>query len=117
MHQEDRVFSKRPWGSFQQYCLNRDVTVKIIKVEPGQALSVQKHYHRDELWVILDEGLVGKLGDNQKGFLVGEEVFIERGTIHSIENRGLYPARFLEISFGKFDENDIVRISDKYGRK
>jgi len=108
--------SIRPWGKFQQYTENETTTVKIITVEPGQKLSVQRHKKRDELWIALDEGLVTHLNGEQRVFHPGTEFYIPKNSTHSIENEFTKPARFLEIAFGHFDENDIERLEDKYGR-
>lgn len=108
--------SQRPWGQFAQYALNEECTVKIITVLPQQRLSVQFHHERDELWVPIDGGLIATVDEKQFVMTPGTEIMIQRGTVHTVENRGDDRARFLEISFGVFDEEDIVRISDKYGR-
>lgn len=118
---EDPIVDRRPWGKFVQFCKNEKTTVKIIEVDPGHQLSVQKHANRDELWVALDRGLVALIGDDtifMKDIEVAEEpVWIPRGTVHSIKNANVgLKARFMEISFGEFDEDDIERIRDNYGR-
>lgn len=114
-------FDQRPWGYFHQFCENEAVTVKIITVNPGQQLSVQKHKHRDELWIPLDSGLVAIVGGKELEMLVDNgkafgQVYIPRKTIHSVRNDGKTKARFLEVAFGIFDEDDIERLEDKYGR-
>ena len=118
---ENPIVDHRPWGKFVQFCKNENSTVKIIQVEPGQQLSVQKHQHRDEMWIALDQGLVALVGDEtvfMKDIEIAEEpVWIPRGTVHSIKTANVgIPAKFLEISFGEFDEEDIERIRDDYGR-
>ena len=105
----------RPWGKFATFAMNEKCTVKVITVDPGQKLSVQKHANRDERWICLDEGLIATIEQKQISLSMVGEIFIPRGSIHTVENRGIEPARFLEISYGEFDENDIVRLSDKYG--
>lgn len=112
-----RISDERPWGRFTQFCHNQKVTVKIIEVEPWQKLSVQRHQHRDELWVGLDEGLLATVGGKTELLTFHKEVWIPRGTIHTIENRNYMRSRFLEVAFGDFDENDIERLEDKYGRE
>ena len=107
----------RPWGNFKQFCHNEQVTVKIITVSPGQKLSVQRHQNRDELWVALDEHLIATIAGEEVQLVPGQEVWIPRGEIHTIESRDIRPARFLEVAFGEFDEQDIERLEDKYGRK
>ena len=109
----------RPWGKFEKFCQNEEVTVKIITVKAGEELSVQKHKYRDELWVALDPGLVALRGEDTifMDHVSGEAVYVPRKTQHSVKNVNyLDDARFLEIAYGIFDENDIERVRDKYGR-
>lgn len=113
------IEDQRPWGKFRQYTHNQPTTVKIITVKFGEQLSVQRHRYRDELWIAFDPGLVALIGD-ETIFMnpqTQEPVYIPRKTIHSIKNVSLIEsARFLEIAFGHFDEADIERFKDKYGR-
>jgi mannose-6-phosphate isomerase len=106
----------RPWGSFRQYAHNEMCSVKIITVNPNQMLSSQTHKKRDELWVILDDGLKVELDDKDFMPKLGDEIFIKRNTKHRLASLGKQ-ARILEVSFGFFDENDIERYEDIYGRK
>jgi mannose-1-phosphate guanylyltransferase/mannose-6-phosphate isomerase len=109
---------EKPWGSFEQYTHNLPSTVKIITVEPGGTLSRQYHYNRDELWVILDPGATVEIGDEVLRPEPGDKLFIPRGTVHRLccDGSAAGPARVLEVSFGLFDEEDIVRLDDVYGR-
>ena len=107
----------RPWGRFRRYTHNEVSTVKIITVNPGQVLSLQYHHYRDELWVVLDSGLSVTLNDRVWEPALYEEIFIPHGSYHRMAGVGSQPGRWLEISFGNFDENDIVRLEDQYGRK
>jgi mannose-6-phosphate isomerase len=109
------VDDERPWGRFRRYTHNEPTTVKLITVEPGQELSLQRHQHRDELWVILDPGLRVRVGDTTTVAVAGDEFLIPRGTSHRVTG-GERPARFLEVAFGRFDEDDIERLEDRYGR-
>jgi mannose-1-phosphate guanylyltransferase/mannose-6-phosphate isomerase len=106
----------KPWGHFEQFTHNALSTVKIITVKPGGALSLQYHHRRDELWVIMDSGAQVELGDRILRPEKGERVFIPRGTTHRVRAVGEAAVRVLEISFGEFDEDDIVRLEDVYGR-
>lgn len=106
----------KPWGRFEQYTHNLPSTVKIITVEPGGRLSRQYHHRRDELWVVLDDGIEVELGEDVFCPQPGEELYIPRGTVHRLSGAGERAARILEISFGEFDEEDIVRLEDVYGR-
>ena len=106
----------KPWGRLEQYAHNVTCTVKIITVEPGGTLSRQYHHGRDELWVVLDPGARVELGEKVLHPAPEEKLFIPRGTIHRLSCDGERPARILEVSFGEFDEDDIVRLEDVYGR-
>ncbi|MFD0689431.1 phosphomannose isomerase type II C-terminal cupin domain [Actinomadura fibrosa] len=106
---------RRPWGGFERYTLNEPSTVKIISVEPGQCLSLQRHRDRDELWVALDPGAVFEVAGRRVLPEVGERIFIRAGETHRLSSGG--PAvRVMEIAFGHFDEDDIERLEDSYGR-
>ena len=115
-HRPPSIKVDKPWGRFEQYTHNLPCTVKIITVAPGGKLSSQYHHHRDELWVALDEGVRVQLGEDALEPEVGEKVFIPRGTVHRLAGPGDREVRILEISFGEFDEEDIVRLDDVYGR-
>ena len=109
------VVDHRPWGWFERFTLNAPTTVKIITVDAGHRLSLQRHEYRDELWTVLDTPLQVEIGGRDWVANPGEKIWIPRGTTHRIaaaESSG----RFLEIAFGNFDESDIERLSDDYAR-
>ncbi len=107
---------EKPWGSFEQYTHNLPSTVKIITVAPGGTLSRQYHHHRDELWVVLDPGARIEMDGKDLSPEPGEKLYIPRETVHRLSAEGEEPVRILEISFGEFEEEDIVRLEDVYGR-
>jgi len=107
---------KKPWGNFKQYTLNEPATVKIITVEPGQCLSKQSHCMRDELWVPLDDEAEMEIGNRKIRPKKGEEIWIPRNVVHRLAAKDKR-VRVLEISFGTFDEEDVRRYEDKYGRE
>ena len=115
-HRPPSIKVDKPWGRFEQYTHNLPCTVKIITVAAGGKLSSQYHHHRDELWVVLDKGVRVHLGEDVLEPEVGEKVFVPRETVHRLEGSEDGEVRILEISFGEFDEEDIVRIDDVYGR-
>ena len=115
-HSPPTLQVEKPWGRFEQYTHNLPSTVKVITVQPGGALSLQYHYRRDELWVVLDAGARIELGDEVLNPKAGDKVFIPRTTKHRLSAGGGGSVRILEVSFGEFDENDIVRLEDVYGR-
>lgn len=110
-----RLHVDKPWGGFDRYTLNQICTVKILTVAPGQALSLQTHELRDELWVVLEGVPQIQVGETVSRAQVGEEFFIPRQTLHRIIT-GANRARLLEISLGHFDERDVKRFQDRYGR-
>ncbi|MBC3761619.1 phosphomannose isomerase type II C-terminal cupin domain [Quadrisphaera oryzae] len=113
----DAVFvAERPWGQFQQFVLNQVCTVKVITVEAGHRLSLQKHGERDEMWQVLDVPLDVQVGDKQWTAEVGEIVYTPAGSLHRLGNSGTRTGRILEIAFGRFDEGDIERLHDDYAR-
>ena len=105
----------RPWGHFKRFTYNEKCTVKIITVNPNQVLSKQVHKNRDELWVIIDKGLRVELDDRIMDPQPGDEIVIPRDVKHRLASLGK-KGRVMEISFGCFDEDDIERFDDIYGR-
>lgn len=104
-----------PWGAEDILTINEPSTVKVLTVLPGEELSLQAHDHRSEWWIVLDTKM--RVVVNDKTFTVyrGDEVFIPQGAKHRAIGLDK-PCRWIEISFGPFDEADIHRFADKYGR-
>jgi mannose-6-phosphate isomerase-like protein (cupin superfamily) len=109
------IYDKRPWGSEDILTVNEPSTVKILTIEPGQRSSLQYHNHRKEFWKIIEGEAVFEIDGKKIEAKVGDEVEIETKITHRLEGKDK-PAKILEISFGEFDENDIVRLEDDYGR-
>ncbi len=109
-YQEDR-----PWGGFRQYTLNEPTTVKILSVLPGKACSLQTHAHRAEFWVVIAGSGTITIGDAAREAVVGDEFWIDQGAEHRILG-GPRSCKNKEIAFGHFDEGDIVRLHDDFGR-
>ncbi len=111
---------KRPWGGFIKFIDNKPCTVKILQVKKGKILSLQFHKLREEFWYVIFGKIKVTIGKNQKQLkkktLKEEEyIFVPKKSLHRIE--GIEFSKILEISVGKFRENDEIRIEDKYGRK
>ena len=106
----------RPWGKFRSYPHADARSLKIITVNPGEALSLQYHRNRDEFWVVLDSGLEITVGDKIWQTEKNEEIFIPRNAPHRLRCTGTKKARVMEIWIGESDEDDIVRLEDNYGR-
>ena len=105
----------RPWGSFERFTLNEKSTVKIITVNEEEEFSLQQHAHRDEEWLILQGQGTVTVGEQKTEVKPGDNFFVARGTKHRVLG-GTGGVMFLEIAFGDFDEADITRIEDDYGR-
>ncbi|HET9641740.1 MAG TPA: phosphomannose isomerase type II C-terminal cupin domain [Candidatus Paceibacterota bacterium] len=106
---------QRPWGNFERFTLNEKTTVKIITVGPGEAFSLQTHARRDEFWRVLAGSGTIRIGDDDHPAKAGDTFWSPRGTIHRTTG-GPEGITFLEIAFGEFDEADITRLEDRYGR-
>ncbi len=106
---------ERPWGRFRQFTENEETTVKTIFIKKGESLSLQYHNHRSEFWCILSGTPDVTIGDTVTHAKAGDEFEVSVKTNHRIGAVN-DDVEFLEISSGNFDENDIVRLEDNYGR-
>lgn len=106
---------EKPWGKFEQFTLNEPTTVKIISVKKNSSLSLQTHNNRTEFWRVISGHPVVTIGEKQIIANSREEFIIESKQPHRLEAKD-DDIQVLEIAFGNFDEEDIVRIEDKYGR-
>lgn len=107
----------RPWGWFQTIDDGYRFRVKHISVNPGAKLSLQKHWHRSEHWVVVTGTALVTCGDKTFTLRENESTFIPAGTPHRLENPGKVPLRMIEVQSGEYiGEDDIVRIEDVYGR-
>lgn len=107
----------RPWGNFIEFIRNSPTTVKIITVSPGQTLSLQFHKNRSEFWHIISGSGEVQIGDLKHEAKTGDEFFVEKEVNHRIFASHGEPFVILELALGEFDENDITRLEDVYGRK
>jgi mannose-6-phosphate isomerase len=105
----------RPWGKFEKFHENQPCTVKLIHVNPNSRLSLQYHNERWEFWKIIKGNAQVELEDKLLYVKEGENVVIPKRAKHRVKalNDGCI---ILEISYGKFDERDIVRLEDDYQR-
>jgi mannose-6-phosphate isomerase len=105
----------RPWGSFRQFANNREVTVSLMSVNPGQRLSLQSHRNRAELWIVLDPGATVQVNDDLLHPEPGAEIWIPAGAKHRLSSTG-GTVRVLEVAFGDWHQEDITRYDDDYHR-
>lgn len=107
---------ERPWGFFKQFAHNRDCTVSLMTVLPGQRLSLQSHTSRAELWIVIDDGAMVQVGEEERAYQAGDEIWIPAREKHRLSCRGDKPVRVLEVAFGNWQQDDIKRYADDYHR-
>lgn len=109
--------SQRPWGSWTTLLEGQNFRIKLIEVNPGAKLSLQKHHHRSEHWVVVSGSALATRGDESYEVHVNESTIIPIGERHRLENCGLVPLRVIEVQVGEYvGEDDIVRLQDEYER-
>ena len=114
--QHRKIF--RPWGSYFTMAEGSNWQVKRINVNPGQSLSLQKHNHRSEHWVIVSGEALIEVGDEKKKLLKNQSIYIPLGFKHRLSNPGLERLILIEVQSGSYlGEDDIIRYEDNYGRE
>jgi mannose-1-phosphate guanylyltransferase/mannose-6-phosphate isomerase len=107
----------RPWGYYQGVDAGTRYQVKRIVVKPGATLSLQKHFHRAEHWVVVKGTAEVVVGEKTHTVHENESVYIPIGDLHRLANPGKIPLELIEVQVGSYlGEDDIVRITDVYGR-
>lgn len=107
----------RPWGYYQSIHSGDRFQVKRITVNPGAKLSLQKHFHRAEHWVVVNGTAIVTRDDEEILLRENESVFVPLGCMHRLENPGKVPLNLIEVQSGPYlGEDDIVRIEDVYHR-
>jgi len=107
----------RPWGHYDLVDSGHRHQTKRIVVKPGAKLSLQKHHHRAEHWVVVKGTALVSKGDEQLLLTENQSTFIPLGVVHCLENPGVIPLEIVEVQSGSYlGEDDIVRFNDKYGR-
>ena len=109
--------SYRPWGFYESLIQGDRFQVKRIVVHPGQKLSLQKHYHRAEHWVVVAGTALVTRDAEQLMVRENESIYLPLGCTHRLENPGRIPLTLIEVQSGPYlAEDDIVRIEDVYAR-
>ena len=107
----------RPWGYYDSIDSGERFQVKRIVVTPGGTLSLQKHHHRAEHWVVVRGTAEVTIGSDVKSVHENESIYIPIGAVHRLANRGKIPLELIEVQTGSYlGEDDIVRIEDVYKR-
>jgi mannose-6-phosphate isomerase len=107
----------RPWGWYETVSEVPGNKIKRIGMLPGQQLSLQKHHRRAEHWVVVQGTATITVGEQVLTLGVGGHVDIAVGDVHRLANLTSDPVEIVEVQFGDYlGEDDIVRLSDDYGR-
>lgn len=113
--QHQRIY--RPWGYYQGVDVGSRYQVKRIVVKPGAKLSLQKHFHRSEHWVVVQGTAEVTVGTESRIVHENESTYIPIGSVHRLANPGKIPLELIEVQAGSYlGEDDIVRLNDEYGR-
>jgi mannose-1-phosphate guanylyltransferase / mannose-6-phosphate isomerase len=114
---EDHLKVHRPWGSYQSVDIGERHQVKRIVVKPGGRLSLQKHHHRSEHWIVVRGAARVTVNETVKTVHENESIYIPIGSVHRLENPGKILLELIEVQTGSYlGEDDIIRIEDDYKR-
>jgi mannose-1-phosphate guanylyltransferase/mannose-6-phosphate isomerase len=114
---ESHIKVHRPWGSYQSVDNGDRHQVKRIIVKPGGRLSLQKHHHRSEHWIVVRGAARVTVNETVKTVHENESIYIPIGAVHRLENPGKISLELIEVQTGSyFGEDDIIRIEDDYQR-
>jgi mannose-1-phosphate guanylyltransferase len=107
----------RPWGTYTILESTPGYKIKRIEVKPGKRLSLQKHFHRNEHWIVVSGTATVTVGNETKLIRPNESTYIKMGELHRLANGGKIPVVLIEAQVGEYTgEDDIVRIDDDYQR-
>ena len=109
--------TERPWGWYEVIDQGERFKVKNIEVKPGHRLSLQKHHHRAEHWIVVCGTAEVQLNDAKQ--LIGENqsTYVPLGCKHRLSNPGKIPLKIIEVQSGSYlEEDDIERFEDDHGR-
>jgi mannose-1-phosphate guanylyltransferase len=107
----------RPWGTYTVLEDSPGYKIKRIEVKPGCRLSLQKHFHRNEHWIVVSGCATVTIEDNTFILNPNESTYIKAGQLHRLENQGKLPLIIIEAQVGEYTgEDDIVRIDDDFKR-
>ena len=108
---------ERPWGTYTVLDEQGSYKIKRIEVLPGQRLSLQKHHHRSEHWIVVSGTAKVTCGGEESIVNINESTFIPIGMSHRLENPGVISLTIIEVQSGEYlGEDDIVRFQDDYHR-
>ena len=114
---ETHQTSYRPWGGYASVLNGDRFQVKRLFVKPGKRLSLQKHFHRAEHWIVVKGTAEVQVGDEVRTLAENESIYIPQGEVHRLSNPGKILLELIEVQTGSYlGEDDIIRIEDEFGR-
>ena len=109
--------TERPWGWYEIIDQGERFKVKNIEVKPGHRLSLQKHHHRTEHWIVVSGTAEVQLNDARQLLGENQSTYIPLGCMHRLSNPGKIPLQIIEVQSGAYlEEDDIERFEDDHGR-
>lgn len=111
------VTTNRPWGNYTVLENQDGYKIKIIEVKPGKRLSLQKHFHRNEHWIVLSGSATVTISETTRLVCPNESIYIKMGEVHRLSNEGKIPVVLIEAQVGEYTgEDDIIRLDDDFKR-
>ena len=109
--------TERPWGWYDVIDQGERFKVKNIEVKPGHRLSLQKHHHRTEHWIVVSGTAEVQLNEDKQLLGENQSMYIPLGCMHRLSNPGKIPLKIIEVQSGPYlEEDDIERFEDDHGR-
>ena len=109
--------TERPWGWYEVIDQGDRFKVKNIEVKPGQRLSLQKHHHRTEHWIVVSGTAEVQLNEDKQLLGENQSMYIPLVGMHRLSNPGKIPLKIIEVQSGPYlEEDDIERFEDDHGR-
>ena len=109
--------TERPWGWYDVIDQGDRYKVKNIEVKPGHRLSLQKHHHRTEHWIVVSGTAEVQLNEDKQILGENQSMYIPLGCMHRLSNPGKIPLKIIEVQSGPYlEEDDIERFEDDHGR-
>jgi mannose-1-phosphate guanylyltransferase/mannose-6-phosphate isomerase len=107
----------RPWGYYETVHQGERFNVKRMTINPGHKISLQRHYHRAEHWVVVNGAAETTIDGEVRLLRENESIFVPQGAVHRLHNPGKTPLHLIEVASGGYlGEDDIVRLEDLYAR-
>ncbi len=114
---ETHPTSLRPWGGYTSVLNGERFQVKRLFVQPGKKLSLQKHHHRSEHWIVVKGAAEVTIDDSITMLHENQSIYIPQGAVHRLHNPGKILLELIEIQTGSYlGEDDIIRLVDEFGR-